>query len=709
MSDILVRIWRNTYDAAHQWLKALGTPVATLCKRGREKLRKPRIRCKNVADLLTSLRSIAVNFTILVLLLLFIPIVYHDCTQNVLLVEPFSVPPELQALGYNPPVMANQFVDQVQAIADEVKIASKAQPLFTPPTEPIPDIEVPDTGFSLKSIINLLRGHYRATTERISADATLNTNALQLTLRIDDQTGRNTALITGRVDQMDTLMRAAAEEALRHIDPYLLVAYYLTEDRPSEAIVAVHSCLNKGTIDDKAAAYSAWGIAYMLQTNYEAGATKLQEALRIKPGFINALDNLATLALFQGQLSNAVRWSEVAIKTDPRDATAYRNLGMFSLLQSNLNKSLAMTLKASQLDPPDPQTYANLAAAFLSLGRYSEGIVASERAIELGPDLVDAYNNLGAIYFAQSNFPSALAAYEEAMTAVERNERKRGRNSARSLFHFISLQGGPPRSTKPTGMAELYYNTALVLSAQAKYNDALNLLKKAVARDPNYAPAYYHIAAIYFDRGAFPQALEPTQEAIRLDPTLQDAYSLIALTLEHLGKWSEACTYLKQATEQEPTVSEWWFDWGLALEHLGDRTAAMAKYKRASELNPTSPDSLVNWGELLRQAKDFDGAIDKYKRAIALNPNLRAAFFDLGLCYIEQQDYDKAIAVLKRTTEIDPKFTMAYVHWAEASEEVGDYKAAAAKWQEALQISPHLFEHSDDEITELLQKNQPIP
>lgn len=355
----ILRICGESARKLKQWVESHRCLRGTAGKRRRRVFRKIRIRFKIAADMLAAVRSIAISLVVLCFWCLLVRVVYLECRRNVVLVEPFNVPPELEKLGYGPTVVANQLVDQVKAILWDVRTAKKRREFVTPSTEPAVDVEVPDAHVSVRSMVNYARQYLAGGAVRVSGDVLFGTNTLQLTLRVISSHGdlaqRSSATVTGQIDKVDLLLRRAAEETLKYTDPNFLAGYYLSEERTVEAMEVIRRCLHSESVDNRASAYCLWGLAYVVETNYETATTKFLKALEVKPHYAIALELLGTVSLLQGELSKAVSYYEKAIVEDPKEAMAFRNLGAISMLQTNWEKAAAMSQKATEFDPSDAQ------------------------------------------------------------------------------------------------------------------------------------------------------------------------------------------------------------------------------------------------------------------------------------------------------------------------------------------------------------------
>ena len=628
-------------------------------------------------------------------------------------VEPFNVPPALEKLGYGPTVIANQLVDHIKAILGDVNSKRTRREFVTPTTEPAADVEVPDTHVSLRSIVNYTRQYLIADRLRVSGDVTFDTNNVCLTIRpigpnINPDLPGSSSL-TGTVENMDLLFHRAAEQTLRYTDPYFLAAYYLVHHRTQEALRVIPLGLRGDSAPDKASSYFLWGIAYYEQTNYAAATTSMLKVLEIDPHYVQAIDWLGHLAIFQGRTSDAVNYYRKEIVEDARDAMAFMNLGAALLMQTNVQMAVTMTRRCIALDPTLPDAYRNLTLALCLATNYPAAIAACEQGLQRDPDFVSLHINLGSIYIAQSNYPSAIAAFKDAAEAEERRNRT-GADPAKFYGSLdMSYYDGKLHFPAPPTMEAIYYNWGLALYLQGSYDDAYSLFQKAAYCNPHDSRPYSGIAHVLIARKQYNQVIETLREAIRIDPSDGNAYEDMAHALIKLGRYSEACTNLERAADLQPTDFNTLALWAEALRKLGDLKGALDKCARALQIDLKSAEMLIDMGGLLQQIGDLDAAIDKLHQAIAIDPNRPMAYFALGMCFQDKQDYHNAIAMYKRATDIDPKFTLAYVKWAAVLTTIGDDDGAEAKAEKALEISPHLTEHSREELQGFLERQEPIP
>ncbi|HEX4949289.1 MAG TPA: tetratricopeptide repeat protein [Blastocatellia bacterium] len=162
---------------------------------------------------------------------------------------------------------------------------------------------------------------------------------------------------------------------------------------------------------------------------------------------------------------------------------------------------------------------------------------------------------------------------------------------------------------------------------------AIAYFRRAVEKDPQYAPAWaglaeaYVLSASYSHEEKIRLAKEAGQRALALDETLAPVYVALAFLAENFE-----------------------YDWQQA-EH---------SYKRAIELNPNYTTAHHWYGECLAFMGRFEEAIAELECALEIEPFSLPINKDLATVYAYAGQRQKAIELYRKTLELDPNFTPVY-------------------------------------------------
>ena len=140
-----------------------------------------------------------------------------------------------------------------------------------------------------------------------------------------------------------------------------------------------------------------------------------------------------------------------------------------------------------------------------------------------------------------------------------------------------STEDGPATRPSNSEAYNLYLQSTALSSDNAPNREAIGLLEKAVALDPNYAPAWSYLAArLYWEanygQGGLPvlaRAEAAVQQALRLDPALLQAMRVNVVMLAEKGDLVAAFNNAKATVARRPETAEAHFMLGYVLRYAG--------------------------------------------------------------------------------------------------------------------------------------------
>ncbi|MGA2139969.1 MAG: tetratricopeptide repeat protein [Verrucomicrobiia bacterium] len=144
-------------------------------------------------------------------------------------------------------------------------------------------------------------------------------------------------------------------------------------------------------------------------------AAHYQEALRVKPGYVEAHENLAAALVQLGNVPEAMEHWEQVLRIKPDRADAHNNLGVALMGQGRLQEAIQHYEQALQINPDLVEAHDNLAAALVQLGNVPEAMEHWEQVLRIEPDRADAHNNLGVALMGQGRLQEAIQHYEQAL------------------------------------------------------------------------------------------------------------------------------------------------------------------------------------------------------------------------------------------------------------------------------------------------------
>ncbi|MBO0858617.1 MAG: protein kinase [Chloracidobacterium sp.] len=201
----------------------------------------------------------------------------------------------------------------------------------------------------------------------------------------------------------------------------------------------------------------------------------------------------------------------------------------------------------------------------------------------------------------------------------------------------------------------------LFSGSRAKLDEAVQLLEKAIALDPNYAHAYAFLGYAFSLQGQFlpnptllDRAVEHLQKAIELRPMLSDSYSALGMTFIAMNRVDDAVGALKRALAFAPHDSfvhaalgrAYFIGKGLFREASYEYEQAVKDVQEAGWVAPSLSHCLAYLGEYERAEQMARMAINAQERYLQNHEGIQiiGAYARLGHVYYLRGRYDDAIA-----------------------------------------------------------------
>jgi tetratricopeptide (TPR) repeat protein len=136
------------------------------------------------------------------------------------------------------------------------------------------------------------------------------------------------------------------------------------------------------------------GLVWERQGKRAQAAVAYGDALRIKPDYAFAHNNLANLLAEDGKLDEAIDHYRRAVAADPKLETAHHNLATLLRRTGDLNGAIQHLRIAVDLEPGRADTRLELGQALIAAGRHGEAIEVFRQGLEAQPENVALGNAL---------------------------------------------------------------------------------------------------------------------------------------------------------------------------------------------------------------------------------------------------------------------------------------------------------------------------
>lgn len=233
-------------------------------------------------------------------------------------------------------------------------------------------------------------------------------------------------------------------------------------------------------------------------------------------------------------------------------------------------------------------------------------------------------------------------------------------------------------------------NLGTALLEQSRYDEAIAHHQRAVALQPDYAPAHNNLGAAYRAAGRLDEAVASYQRALAIKPDFASAsYNLANAQLEQ-GKAGDSVESYRRAIAANPTSVEAHNNLGTALAERGDAAGAMAAFRAALAIDDRSVPAHRNLGNMLIDAGSRAEGLAHLERAAELAPADPAATYDIGTVLLEAQDFAGAAARFEAALTIRPDWAEAHNNLGIALASQGRLAQALTHFERAVAINPEL-------------------
>ncbi len=500
--------------------------------------------------------------------------VWTASQDSSLVIEAFSVPPDMAARGVTGQAVAAQLLDKLSEMQDATQSGRAANSYANNWGDDI-KVQIPDTGVSVGEVYRALvlwLGHQ----SRITGEVYRSAKGIAITLRAS---GAGSATVSGDEANFDSLLQQTAEAIYARTQPYRYSKYLEGLGKYSEAMDVARK-LTRGPVEERTWAWVQVSNIDLLDGRYGPAVSAASRAAKLEPQFnmtyLNRAGGEEPLGWGERTLSDlrvTLRLSASnAFKVTKEDREAWTpiELALIADYEGDLQASAEQFAIAATHD--DFQNTASYAPAFRDYERARDHDLPVSAAVMASLPLSRIADYQGGIAF----FPdeawaahSAAGDWQAALADVE--------------------NAGRAAATQGPGGQNYFERWALPLRAQA-----LAML------------------------GRSSEAVHAAEQA-PLDCDL--CLRMRGVAAASAGDWKSATRWFTQSETFGPSLPFADTDWGDMLLRKGDLDEAIAKFKLANQKGPHFADPLEMGGEALIRENRSDLALAKFAEADKYAPN----------------------------------------------------------------------------------------
>ncbi len=528
-------------------------------------------RIKAVLQLMTAVVGLAVATAVTAM-------AWQAHEDHGLVVDAFSVPPDLAREGLTGEVAAGRFLDRLQVLQKATSDSDRPTQSFQNDWGAQIKVEIPDTGLTFGEFEKLLHeklGHQ----SRVSGEVLTTPTGIAITARVGDAPPRTFA---GPRSAFDDLAQQAAESVFRQSQPYRFAEYLDSHGRSEEAFQVISDLALTGPDSERGWAYAEWALMD-LNDHGDVASARLHAArgLGFTPGAdIEDRISLVAIAVWSGHEEADLQSSKL-IELEARKRQPDT---------SPLFYSETRLLGTAWLQFVSPDYRASAATWMQTATQQSKwtdsplstAMAATAMALDHDPQAARATMATAGI---TDEAPLMTMAGNSAFTALP--------------IYWTAAETGD----LPAALADVRHVDAWLETTETQR--PLHRLMQQVWIWP--------LEALALARSGDPQAAQAL-----IERTAPDCYLCLRVRGQIAAEqkdWPTASRWFSEAARQGPSLPFAQAEWGKALLAKGDVDAAIARLSQAHMMGPHFADPMELWGEALMKKGDLAGAVAKFAEA----------------------------------------------------------------------------------------------
>ncbi len=239
-----------------------------------------------------------------------------------------------------------------------------------------------------------------------------------------------------------------------------------------------------------------------------------------------------------------------------------------------------------------------------------------------------------------------------------------------------------------------YYSLGVEKANMFLSAEAVALLEKAIALDPEFAMAYARIGYTYALSWGRPDEGQPyLEKAFQLSGRLteKDRLSITAWYGVAHRDYSTAIETYRQIIARYPLEVEAYWRMARLLRGEERMEESVDAARQGLAVDAESKDLCNMLGGTYREMGRHDEAITTMQRCSELAPGDPNIYDSLGMAYQWAGRYGEAIQAYERALSLNPQFEIAIVHLANTYAWQGRYRDALRQYQRSIQVAS--FDH----------------
>ena len=353
------------------------------------------------------------------------------------------------------------------------------------------------------------------------------------------------------------------------------------------------------------------GLAHSGKGDQKAAASSYQNALKIAPEYLPALEGLAQLEYEAGSPS-AIPLLQHVLTLRPDDLTSHAMLAVLAYKNRDCATAAQHFAQSGSLLDSQPGALQEYGVCLMELRQTEKAIPVFQRILASHPDEPRARRGLAVAQLAAEQPVAALTTLQPLLTASD-----------------------PEVSTMQLAAA--------AYEANKDTPNAVKILHQAVVKDPRNVALYVDFANLAMTHQSFQAGIEMINAGLNLQPEAADLYLARGVLYVQLADYDRAEADFEKAERLDPRQALSGAAQGMVAEEKNQNDPDKALATVRSKLAKKPGDAFLWYlqAAILSQkapepgSAEFQQAVQSAKKAILLQPTLSVAHNVLGKLYLQ--------------------------------------------------------------------------
>ena len=213
-------------------------------------------------------------------------------------------------------------------------------------------------------------------------------------------------------------------------------------------------------------------------------------------------------------------------------------------------------------------------------------------------------------------------------------------------------------------------------------------LKGFIKENPNSIIAYNMLGQAYAVQKNWDDANNILQKALKLEPGSIGTYRLLAAVLVQQGKATEVVELYRKGLAVSPDNPQLMMELARYFERTGNSSEAIATYDSLLKKFPGSDEVANNLADLLVNSSTDSARLEQALLLVERFKDSKNPYFldTYGWVLFKSGDVEKALAVFNKAVSVVPDNAVLRYHLGEAYHATGDHDASKVELEKSLSL-----------------------